>query len=173
MCDIDNSMIKALYSPIASQPHLAAKHLYGQFIGSWQGKIRSETDESSSLNITIDIAWVLEGQAIQDVWQITPTINEGSSTNSHSYKATTLRSYNPETKQWLVQWCDPLNNDTHTRIGYAANNEVIEDFYDKEHLANQICLSEIAPRTFHWRHQQLIHQQWQTIAYGIFERTDE
>jgi hypothetical protein len=80
-------MLKALHAEGPAPDRTRQMMLYGQFVGSWKGRVVSQnfkvdpqgevkfddTNETrSEMAAEVHFGWVLQGMAIQDVWIATP-----------------------------------------------------------------------------------------------------
>lgn len=124
--------------------------LYGQFVGSWEGKVVvHEPDgrrrESSS---EVHFDWVLEGRAVQDVW-IAPARHARKPGEQSRMYGTTLRVFDPEKDVWHITWIDPVRQVYNRMTGRAAGDE-IEQEYVEDGIRYQWRFTEITRDSFHW-----------------------
>jgi hypothetical protein len=86
-----------------SPPELAQ---YGQFVGTWTcqtfRRARDGSWEANGWQNTWTWYWVLNGHAIQDVWETPPEAPQGANLG------TNLRIYDPETRSWRMAWTTTL-----------------------------------------------------------------
>lgn len=82
MVDDRLPMLKALHADGPATEWAQQMMLYGQFVGSWDGKVLSEsfhvdpngeviydgTGNRQETTIEVHFGWALQGRAIQDIW---------------------------------------------------------------------------------------------------------
>jgi hypothetical protein len=128
--------------------------LYGQFVGSWEGKVIVYRSDGSRGEESCEVyfGWILEGRAIQDVW-IAPARKErqviGRSTQKDIY-GTTLRIYDPENDIWQIIWSDPNTQSYDRMIGKKIGEDIVQEYKSEEGLLCQWCFTEITANSFHW-----------------------
>jgi len=138
----------ALVAPGPAADRADAMSLYGQFIGSWDGKVvvheaAGGRRESSS---EVHFGWVLGGRAVQDVW-IAPARADGQPDRMHG---TTLRVYDPKSEVWEITWIDPVKQAFNRMIGRRIGADIVQEYRNEQGTRCQWLFTEITPDSFHW-----------------------
>lgn len=120
--------------------------LYGWLIGRWKMDATVHADDGTvrTGQGTIHFGWVLEGRAIQDVWNL-PGFFHG----------TTLRVYDPSIDAWHILWNDPVKQLYTRQIGRARGNDIVQDGTADNGDAIRWSFTEITPDSFRWRGERL------------------
>lgn len=133
-------------------PDRAAKMmLYGQFVGSWDGRVVVHEPgggrrESSS---EVHFGWVLGGRAVQDVW-IAPSRQGREAPEQDRMYGTTLRVYDPQSDAWHITWIDPVRQAYDRMTGRKVGDDIVQEFRNQRGARCQWLFSEIASDSFHW-----------------------
>lgn len=162
--DISNDpMLNALHAEGPALDRSESMMIYGQFIGSWEGRARSksyQTNANSELvfdnnspfresSIEIHFGWALEGRIIQDVW-ILPKRNDVTDPSKYGMYGTTIRVYDPKEKQWYITFIDPFTTQSyHRMIGRKVGNDIVQE-YRREKLVTHWIFTDITDNSFHW-----------------------
>lgn len=128
--------------------------LYGQFIGSWEGRVVLHRPDGNrrEADCEVHFDWVLEGRAVQDVW-IAPTRRASREAGQAPHGAmygTTLRVYDPQSDLWHITWIDPGLQDIRRMIGRKVGQDIVQEYTDDEGVLCQWCFTEITADYFHW-----------------------
>jgi hypothetical protein len=120
--------------------------LYGWLVGNWEMDkvLYAEDGTVTRSDGESHFGWVLQGQAIQDVW-IWPKRPSVSSMHG-----TTLRVYDPGIDAWHIIWSDPVNQDYSRQIGRAEGKDIVQIGTDAGGLQTRWRFTEITPDSFHW-----------------------
>jgi hypothetical protein len=129
--------------------------LYGWLVGSWDLDVTEFQEDGSTRRRRGEwhFAWVLEGRAIQDVWIVPPRgarEHESAAVNANYY-GTTLRTYNPRTDAWHIEWTDPVSQTYLTMIGRGQGDDIVQTGTDAAGNLRRWSFSEITPASFRWR----------------------
>ncbi len=159
----NDPMLQALHADGPAPDRAESMMLYGQFIGSWQGKARSkkykvnsigelEFDNDSPFNestLEVHFGWALQGRAVQDVW-ILPVRNDANDAAKFGMYGTTLRIYDPEKDHWYITFIDPFTTQSyHRMIGRKVGNDIVQELRKEDHITHWI-FTGIAKGAFHW-----------------------
>jgi hypothetical protein len=125
--------------------------LYGQFVGSWDGKVvvyeaGGARRESSS---EVHFGWVLGGRAVQDVW-IAPSRQGRNPTEQDRMYGTTLRVYDPQNDVWHITWIDPVRQVYDRMTGRQVSEEIVQEYCNPQGARCQWLFTEITADSFHW-----------------------
>ena len=98
---------------------------FGQFIGTWKctsfSRDRERVWQPNPWENTWSWYWVLDGHAIQDVWEASPDSPQGWNAGIN------LRVYDPRTKRWKMAWTTTLtNNFNFFEAGYVDGEMVMQ-----------------------------------------------
>jgi hypothetical protein len=181
----NDPMLNALHAEGPAPDRTEAMMLYGQFIGSWEGKLRSKKftvnsngelqfDNESSFNestLEIHFSWVLQGRAIQDVW-ISPVRSSVKEEFSFGMFGTTLRIYDPKNDYWYITFIDPFTTQSyHRMIGRKIGNDIVQELRKEKHITHWI-FTDITKDSFHWmwKESEDDGRTWKVQAEFFLER---
>jgi hypothetical protein len=144
----------------APNPELREKlMLFGQFIGDWEIHERWLNPDGNWGEGTgaVHFAWILEGNAIQDVW----SDYEGNPPREVPV-GTTIRFYDPKIDAWHVTWIAPKRGTIKTLVARQIGEEIVLEGTRDGHPLRWI-FSEITPKSFRWRAEESHDDQktWQ------------
>jgi len=125
--------------------------LYGQFVGSWDGKVvvheaGGGRREASS---EVHFGWVLGGRAVQDVW-IAPSRQARKPTEQDRMYGTTLRVYDPQSDVWHITWIDPVRQAYDRMTGRKVAEDIVQEYRNEHGGRCQWLFTEITADSFHW-----------------------
>lgn len=125
--------------------------LYGQFVGSWDGKVivHRANGERSESSCEIHFGWALAGRAVQDVWIVPSRSGRGPDEGDRMYGAT-LRVYDPKADNWQITFIDPVRQTFDRMIGRAQGKDIVQECEGPEGQLTQWCFTEITADSFHW-----------------------
>ena len=151
--------------------------LYGQFIGSWDGKVIVHRPDGQRFENSCEVhfGWVLGGRAVQDVW-IAPSRKVKAAGAEDGMYGTTLRVYDPKTDQWEITWIDPVRRNFNRMLGRPVGNDIIQEYRDEAGNICQWCFTDIRPESFHWisRESKDGRLTWNlTAEFFLHRRRDE
>jgi hypothetical protein len=119
----------------------AADDLYGSLLGSWTGEaVDHKEDGDHRTAVEIHFARVLGGRAIQDVW-IAP---------ERGTHGTTLRVFDPQSKNWRVTWINPARGVECRLVGRREGADIVQEGRDDDGSLMRWCFREMTPESFHW-----------------------
>ncbi len=164
-------MIEALHASAPAADRAAAMLLYGQFVGSWRGRLiyvdrdgaRQETSAEAHFG------WVLEGRAVQDVW-IAPTRAAVQAGAAQVMYGSTLRVYDPGARVWHITWIDPVRQVYNRMTGRTDGAGILQEYTAEDGTQVQWMFSDITPRSFHWTARERRGTGWQVRGEFFFER---
>jgi len=144
-------LAEALLASGPAEDRAAKLMLYGQFVGSWEGKVvvheAGGTRRESSCEV--HFGWVLQGRAIQDVW-IAPSRHARKPTEQDRMYGTTLRVYDPQSDIWQITWIDPVRQAYDRMTGRKVGQEIVQEYRNAQGARCQWLFTEITPDSFHW-----------------------
>lgn len=147
-------MLEALHAQGPDRELAEQLALYGQFVGSWEGRLVLHRLDGSTLEMGSEVhfGWVLEGRAIQDIWIAPPrSALQGQETpRKAGLYGTTLRVYDPQRDLWEILWVDPVNQDYRRMIGRKVGADIVQEYTDDKGTRSQWCFTEITADSFHW-----------------------
>jgi hypothetical protein len=125
--------------------------LYGQFVGSWDGKVvvHEAGGGSRESSTEVHFGWVLAGRAVQDVW-IAPSRDGRKPTEQDRMYGTTLRVYDPQSDVWHITWIDPVRQRYDRMIGRKVGQDIVQEYRSEQGARCQWLFTEIAADSFHW-----------------------
>lgn len=137
---------------------------FGQFVGSWtfDGTEFHEDGSHSTDKGEIHCQWVLQGQAVQDVFL------ETSRSDSESLLyGSTIRFYDPKIDAWRVTWINPGAGVVRTFIGRKFGGEIVMEGASGDSTPIRWIFSDIKSDSFHWRGEKRTGSTWR-----IYEELD-
>jgi len=123
-------------------PELAEKlMLYGWLIGGWTMRARLQPEPGKWVEAagTIDFGWILEGRAIQDVWNLPGW-----------FHGTTLRVYDPAIDAWHILWNEPFKQYFTHQIGRVSGKDIVQIGKGRDNRDIRWSFTEIRPDSFRW-----------------------
>jgi hypothetical protein len=178
-------MLNALHAEGPAPDRAESMMLYGQFIGSWEGRaksknfqvdsngqVRFDSDSSfSEFTLEVHFGWALEGRAVQDVW-ILPAREEVNDAPKYAMYGTTLRIYDPANDHWYITFVDPFTTQSyHRMIGRKVGNDIVQELR-VENLITHWIFTDISNDSFHWMWKESVNngKTWQMYAEFFMER---
>jgi hypothetical protein len=125
--------------------------LYGQFIGSWGGKVvvHEAGGARRECSSEVHFGWVLGGRAVQDVW-IAPSRQARKPEEQDRMYGTTLRVYDPQDDVWHITWIDPVRQVYDRMTGRKVGEEIVQEYRNTQEARCQWLFTEITADSFHW-----------------------
>jgi hypothetical protein len=146
-------LVEALHAPGPAADSADRLSLYGWLVGHWRMEVvaHGEGAEKYAGRGEIHAGWVLEGRAIQDVWNIPPR-GEGAPLLpvAGNWYGTTLRVYDPRLDAWRIFWIDPAMQQFRQQIGRARGADIVQEGKTENGTLTRWSFTEITPRSFHW-----------------------
>ena len=144
-------LAQALLASGPAADRAAKMMLYGQFVGSWDGKVvvheaGGGRRESSS---EVHFGWVLGGRAVQDIW-IAPSRHARKPAEQDRMYGTTLRVYDPQSDVWHITWIDPVRQAYDRMMGREVGKDIVQEYRNEQGARCQWLFTEIAADSFHW-----------------------
>lgn len=142
-------MLQALHARGPAADRATQMMLYGQFIGSWNGRMVYRDPDGTHRESSADVyfGWVLEGRAVQDVW-IAPS-RDAAGEPLIMY-GTTLRVYEPERDVWYITWIDPVRQAFNRMTGRKIGDDIVQEYQTEHGTLNEWRFTEITADSFHW-----------------------
>jgi hypothetical protein len=166
-------MLRALHAAQAAPDRAGAMMLYGQFVGSWDGRLTYVDREGAGRETTAEVHfdWVLEGRAVQDVW-IAPARGGPAAGGAQLMYGTTLRVYDPNADHWHITWIDPVRQAYERMIGRQVGNDIVQEYRTEQGARVQWMFTEITPCSFHWtaREAPVAGEDWRVRAEFFLAR---
>jgi len=125
--------------------------LYGQFVGSWDGKLVVHNSDGSKRESSCEVhfGWALAGRAIQDVW-IAPSRKGRPASEPDRMYGTTLRVYDSENDVWHITWIDPVKRAFNRMTGRKVGENIVQEYRSEQGIRHQWLFTEITADSFHW-----------------------
>jgi hypothetical protein len=144
-------MLQALRAERPASDRAGPMMLYGQFVGSWDGRMTYVDREGvrQETNAEVHFDWVLEGRAVQDVW-IVPVRSQVSAGAAQLMYGTTLRVYDPRADHWHITWIDPVRQVYERMIGRQVGDDIVQEYRTDQGVRVQWMFTRITPGSFHW-----------------------
>jgi catechol 2,3-dioxygenase-like lactoylglutathione lyase family enzyme len=158
------SFINALRSTGPAPDRAEKMGLYGWLIGDWtmDATIFSDDGMAHTAKGTIHFGWVLQGRAIQDVWDL-PGFFHG----------TTLRIYDPGLDAWHILWSDPLKQYFTRQIGRAKGKDIVQEGSNDAGEPTRWSFTDITTDSFKWIGERSTDDKatWQQQALFLAQRS--
>jgi hypothetical protein len=145
------ALIEALLTSGPAADRAARMMLYGQFVGSWDGKVVVHNSDGSKRESSAEVhfGWALAGRAVQDVW-IAPARQGRQAADHDRMYGTTLRVYDPQNDVWSITWIDPVKQAFNRMIGRKVGDDIVQEYRDQHGIRCQWLFTEITAESFHW-----------------------
>jgi len=147
------SLLTALAAPGRSPDIPEAADAYGWLVGSWDLDVLHFWEDVSArgLKAELQVAWVLEGRGVQDVW-IMPrradrTLTPDPALNMYG---TTLRLWDPTIQAWRISWSNPVANQKLEQIGRRIGKDVVQLGSAPDGTLLRWRFTEIRADAFRW-----------------------
>jgi hypothetical protein len=127
--------------------------VYGWLIGSWELEvIHYRVDVAArGLRGEAHFEWVLEGNAVQDVWIMPPRSQRAANQDKVANMfGTTLRVWDPLIQAWRVTWINPVTGSRDELIGRWHGINVVQMGAHSDGTPIRWIFTEITPSSFHW-----------------------
>jgi len=145
----------------ASAAHAEKLATFGQFVGSWAAE-GVEYNEDGTIAATtkgeLHFHWILQGEAIQDVWMDTERSDDSPKT-----LGTTLRFYDPKTDTWSITWIHPRYATARTLTGRKVGDEIVIEGTSHSGVKYHWIFSDIKSDSFRWHSERFISGTWKTF----------
>jgi hypothetical protein len=144
-------LAEALLASGPAADRAAKVMLYGQFVGSWDGKVvvHEAGDGRRESSTEVHFGWVLAGRAVQDVW-IAPSRQTRKPSDKDRMYGTTLRVYDPQSDVWHITWIDPVRQAYDRMVGRKVGDDIVQEYRNEQGARCQWLFTEIASDSFHW-----------------------
>lgn len=151
MTDAGKALLDNLHAPGPAPGRADKMMLYGQFDGSWEGRLLYTDPEGVRRETTAEVhfGWVLEGRAIQDVW-IAPARERRKPGEPLLMHGSTFRIYDPQNDCWHITWLDPVKQRRDAMIGRQAGNDIVQEYRADDGKRVQWLFTEITAESFRW-----------------------
>ena len=139
-------------------PVLADKlSTFGQFVGEWtfEGTEFREDGTRGSDKGEIHFHWILQGQAIQDVWMETER-----SDDQPKVLGTTLRFYDPKTDTWSITWVHPRYTTVKSLTGRRSGDDIVIEGTTPSGVKVHWIFDQISKDSFRWHSEELRGSTW-------------
>ncbi|HVV78630.1 MAG TPA: hypothetical protein VHD59_03315 [Pseudolabrys sp.] len=134
----NSGFMLTLHSDTPAADRAKQLELYGWLIGDWTMTAVMHEGAAHNGRGEIHFGWVLEGRAIQDVWNLYDI-----------FYGTTLRVYDPSLDAWHIFWSDPVRQYYARQLGRKQGNDIVQVGKAGE-LTARWTFTDIAPDSFRW-----------------------
>ncbi len=147
--------------------------MFGQFAGDWETETRAFPDgtrEEVTATGEIHFGWILDGTAIQDVW--TFSIKNPPPGHPAFTSGTTVRFYQPESRDWRCIWISPRKPTLQLLTARAVGSDIVLETRTAEGYPERWIYSDITPASFRW-HAEESHdggRTWRTTEIILAKR---
>lgn len=153
----DDALAAILHAEAPAQDTAENLALYAFLIGRWtfEATINRAAGEVFRGTGSIHAGWVLEGRALQDVWNL-----------PGSFYGTTLRVYDPGLDAWRIVWTDPLRPYFSRQVGRARGADIVQLGEDDDGRTTRWRFSERTQDAFRWTGEYLCPEdgEWRLEA---------
>jgi hypothetical protein len=161
-----------LVSPDRSPDIPESADVYGWLCGSWDLivlRYRAVDVSTQRLTGEIHAARVLEGRAVQDVW-IMPRMADRAALPDRTLNmfGTTLRSWDPATHAWRIEWTNPVSGHHELQLGNWNGTDILQTGERPDGTKTRWTFTDITADSFHWRGEALYPNQSEWKLEGEF-----
>lgn len=164
----------AVISPSPSDELGEHAALYAWLIGGWSVRAVDYLADKTTMETRGEwyFSWVLEGRAVQDVW-IAPSRDERTKDTPkvRNRYGSTIRMFDPQIKQWVVYWFNPVSGATDKLIAMKVGLDIVQSGADSEGNLMRWVFTNIQSESFRWYGERSFDQgsTWVLEAdfYGI------
>src|SRR5574338_831352 len=137
-----------------SSPELGdAAALYAPVIGSWDVEVVDLAPDGSRQVAQGEwhFCWALEGRAVQDVF-IVPRreLRSGVMTKKGNRYGTSLRYYDPASREWIVTWINPVTCAVNRLNARNEGSRIVQVGTDPDGTMRRWCFEDLTADSFHW-----------------------
>jgi len=154
MMAAQDSFFTVLAAPGRSPEIPESADVYGWLVGSWELQVLHYRGvDVSGMRITgeVHFAWVLEGQAIQDVWIMPRRAERAADTGKvNNMYGTTLRIWDPAIQAWRIRWINPVRCHLEEQIGRRIGRDIVQVGARADGTSTRWRFTEITADSFHW-----------------------
>jgi len=146
--DPRQAMINAL-SALSPHPSLGDEaRVFDRFVGTWDCDYTFYLDDGSSKHAQgeIEFGWILDGQAIQDIW-----ISYPKEVGKERGIGTTVRFFDTKSKLWRVIFVSPSYGALITMQGGAEGDRIVLRGVDDQGEMLRWSFNDIHADSFTWR----------------------
>jgi len=169
----NKQFIDILHTTGPISDHAAQMMLYGQFIGSWDGRLVYWSKEGIQYEISAEVhfGWVLEGRAVQDVW-IAPALKSRKKQKQVLMYGSTFRVYDPKEDIWQITWIDPVQQAFSHMTGRKIGCDIVQEYRREDGALCQWMFTEITADSFHWINRESIDEgeNWKIKSEFFLQR---
>jgi hypothetical protein len=184
------NMLEALQAEQPASDRAEEMMLYGQFIGSWDGRLTSQKFKVNEIaevifndtnepwvesTLEIHFGWALQGRIIQDVW-ISPSPHAEHSVKQFVMYGTTLRVYDPEHDCWFITFIDPFTRQSyHRQVARKIGNDIVQEQRSPDGKLVHWVFTAITSDSFEWlwRESRDNGKTWKEYAHFYLNRRVE
>jgi hypothetical protein len=160
----------------ASSPEIPEHdRIYDWLIGSWNARVVDYLHDGAPLESSGEwhFGWVLEGRAIQDVWISPPrNLRDRNLPKVGNRYGTTIRVFNPENRQWVVTWINPVNGTHNLLLAKKIADNIVQEGRDSDGNIIRWVFTDIKEREFRWYGERSFDcgKTWKLEAEFFLER---
>lgn len=143
-----DSLIDTLHASGPTSDRLAT---FGRFVGDWDLDWHGATIDGTPATAQgrLSFGWVLNGRAVQDVWNVPAAVPGDPGGAGHGFHGSTIRFFDPRIDAWRSTWIEPVNGRVRKFVGKERDGRVVLLSVDGErHLRWSFC--DILPESFTW-----------------------
>ena len=152
---LNDGLSSALFSADRSADIPQASDLYGWLVGSWDLRVLvHESDGSETTHRgAIHAGWVLQGRAIQDVFDV-----------PGFFYGTSVRFYDPQLQAWQVFWMDPMKQVFMRLLGRQKGNDIVNEGKETPELARAYGLVPDPDARIQWNFTDITAQSFRWVS---------
>ena len=134
---------------LAPHPSLGDEaRVFDRFIGTWNCDYTFYLEDGRKKQVKgeLEFGWILDGQAIQDIWISYPT-----QPGKERGIGTTVRFFDARSKTWRVIFVDPVHGALLDMKGGAEGNRIVLRGVDDDGALLRWSFNDITTNAFVWR----------------------
>jgi hypothetical protein len=123
--------------------------IFDAFVGTWECDYTHFNDDASvkeRYRGHLTFGWILEGQALQDVW--TGDTGDG---RGERQVGTSIRFYDPTADRWTVVWILPESSTVVSVSGGKVGDRIVLEGESEDGSRRRWSFNDIGEHSFVWR----------------------
>jgi hypothetical protein len=139
-------------------PEISPKNdIYAGLLGEWDVQVIDIQKDGTRIEQAGEwiFARTLEGRGIQDVFIVPPRPRDPDAPRERNRYGTSVRMFDPATKNWRFIWINPVYGAFDTLVARAEKGAIVQEGTRANGQKMRWCFQKITPAGFHWTGEAL------------------